>query len=294
MEAELRALRHELSNRNSSNYHAEAQVLSPSAQNVADEEGMVGDNNSSDRKRYTGLHINPNSNLDVNYEEDDTSLDERKLSIDLDKKSPNSMCQEEEEESEENEAQEGNRSSIPKHQDAMRHIQYKTSSNSHLSSDHRNSEEHPHKQRNGKLRLSDAVTSDDDEVDRHKGSEASSTAYSRENDSEDNGSRSPIPPNKPTEGEVSQIDMKEDNAKVATNSKSSNSTSHRKESNESKGRNSDVGIPRETGRKITDDVKTLMKNVKQSSSSSKGLPSSIKGSSSHVLHSGTSSSSNRS
>ena len=118
MEAELRALRNELSNRSSNS--KKAQPLSSAIQNMSEDLDDLSDNNHGARKSYDHCGSeSPNPNADLN-EDTDTSLEERKLSIDLDKDSPQNRCEEEDGKADDNDYEEEESRSFSIHQNLQK------------------------------------------------------------------------------------------------------------------------------------------------------------------------------
>ena len=175
MEAELRALRNELSNRSSSNNHSETQVMSSTVQNISEDLDNISDNqHPTDRKRHSGHNESPIP--DIN-EDTDTSLEESKLSIDLDKKSPDNRYQDEEDKEHTDEDEEEKHSFIQHHNHSRRDIATKKTSDQLFPPEHNSSNGRNGKQRNGRPKLSDILNSE--ESYRETDSETPSTINSR-------------------------------------------------------------------------------------------------------------------
>lgn len=288
MEAELRALRNELSNRSSSNNHSETQVLSSTVQNVSEDFDNISDNqHPSDRKRQSGHNESPIP--DIN-DDTDTSLEESKLSIDLDKKSPDNRYEDDEDKEPNDEDEEDKHSFIRHHNHNRRDITTKKTSDQIVPLEHNSSNGRNAKQRNGRTKLSDLLNSDREESYRETDSETPSTINSREHDS-DELSRSPVPPSKQLKTDYNKSNLKDNNSQITPVSKSPNISNHRVESNGSKGRHSSItGSSRDVEPKTSDEVKKVISDHKNSSASSKALLHSKKGSS-HASVSGHNSSS---
>lgn len=287
MEAELRALRSELSNRSSSNNPSKTQVMSSTVQNSSEDLDNISDNqHPTDRKRHSGHNESPTP--DIN-DDTDTSLEESKLSIDLDKKSPDNRYQDEEDK-EHNDEDEEEKHSFLHHNHSKRDITTKKASDQLFPPEHNSSNGRNGKQRNGRPKLSDSLNSDREESYRETDSETPSTINSREHDS-DELSRSPVPPSKQLKTDYNKTNSKDTNSQVTSVSKSHNVSRHRIESNGSKGRlNSTTGTSREVETNTSDEGKKVTSGHKQSSTSSKVMLLSKK-SSSHVSVSGHHSSS---
>ena len=290
MEAELRALRNELSNRNSSNNHTETQVMSTTVQNDSEDLDNISDN-QADEIIYRRHNESPNQ--DVN-EDTDTSFEDKKLSIDLDKPSPENSYRHETRDDDELNYDEGENHSTAhnRHHDTNRcDIPLKTSLDQEFPSKH-NGSNGKHKHRNGKTKLSDngRTNSEKEEHDRETDSETASTTNSREQDS-DEQSQSPIPPpTKSSKNDYNTKNPKDTNSQINPSSRSYNNSNNKIESNGGKGHTSS-GISREHRQNASDDKKAVNSDKKQLSSSSKVLLPPKKGS---LLESGTiSSSTNR-
>ena len=284
MEAELRALRNELSNRSSNS--KKTQPLSSAIQNMSEDLDDLSDNNHGARKSYDPCRSeSPNPNADLN-EDTDTSLEERKLSIDLDKDSPQNRCEEEDGKADDNEyEEEESRSfSIHHHQKNIPRRDnnaHKPISDPHSPiSDYQNSNGRPNKQRNGRSKLSDnnIVAQDKDEGYRETDSETPSTTYSREQD--DEVSRSPVEPPVVSKQERSKTESCKTTFDESDSSPQSfPSSNHKTESNGNKGRNSIAGISRDLEKNPSVDRKTVGSDQKHSNTSSKMILPSKKASS---------------
>ena len=284
MEAELRALRNELSNRSSNS--KKTQPLSSAIQNMSEDLDDLSDNNHGARKSYDPCRSeSPNPNADLN-EDTDTSLEERKLSIDLDKDSPQNRCEEEDGKADDNdydEEEESRSFSIHHHQknNPRRDNNLKPISDPHSPiSDYQNSNGRPNKQRNGRSKISDnnIIAQDKDEGYRETDSETPSTTYSREQD--DEVSRSPVEP--PCS---KQATSKTESCKTTFDEGESSpqafpSSNHKTESNGNKVRNSVAGISRDLEKNPSVDRKTVVgSDQKHSNTSSKIILPSKKASS---------------
>ena len=264
MEAELRALRNQLSHRSSSNNHNETKITSNSVQNNPDDLGNISDSHA-DETIYSRNIESPNE--DIN-DDTDTSIEDKKLSIDLDKPSPQDSGQQEGEEEEQNEKEDGdNLTAHKRHNNSNRcDIPLKKSADRQFSSDY-NGSNGKHKHRNGKEKLSDnGKTHSDKETD----SETLSTTNSREPDS-DELSQSPIPTlTKNSKNDHSTIDSKDYKLQAITSSKSYSTTNDKIESNGGKGHVSS-GISREQRQNPLDDKHTVNTNKKSLGNSYKVL-----------------------
>ena len=281
MEAELRALRNELSNRSSNS--KKTQPLSSAIQNMSEDLDDLSDNNHGARKSYDPCRSeSPNPNADLN-EDTDTSLEERKLSIDLDKDSPQNRCEEEDGKADDNdyEEEESRSFAIHHHQKNNPRRDNKPISDPHSPiSDYQNSNGRPNKQRNGRSKISDnnIIAQDKDEGYRETDSETPSTTYSREQD--DEVSRSPVEP--PCS---KQATSKTESCKTTFDEGESSpqafpSSNHKTESNGNKVRNSVAGISRDLEKNPSVDRKTVVgSDQKHSNTSSKIILPSKKASS---------------
>ena len=264
MEAELRALRNQLSHRSSSNNHNETNITSNSVQNNPDDLGSISDSHA-DETIYSRNIESPNED---NNDDTDTSIEDKKLSIDLDKPSPQDSGQQEGEEEEQNEKEdEDNSTAHKRHNNSNRcDIPLKKSEDRQFLSDY-NGSNGKHKHRNGKEKLSDnGKTHSDKETD----SETLSTTNSREPDS-DELSQSPIPTlTKNSKNDHSTIDSKDYKLQAITSSKSYSTTNDKVESNGGKGHVSG-GISREQRQNPLDDKHTVNTNKKSLGNSYKVL-----------------------
>ena len=281
MEAELRALRNELSNRSSNS--KKTQPLSSAIQNMSEDLDDLSDNNHGASKSYDPCHSeSPNPNADLN-EDTDTSLEERKLSIDLYKDSPQNRCEEEDGKADDNdyEEEESRSFGIHHHQknNPRRDNNLKPISDPHSPiSDYQNSNGRPNKQRNGRSKLSDnnIVAQDKDEGYRETDSETPSTTYSREQD--DEVSRSPVEPPVVSKQATSKTE-KTTFDETDCSPQAFPSSNHKTESNGNKVRNSIAGISRDLEKNPSVDRKTVGSDQKHSNTSSKIILPSKKASS---------------
>ena len=255
MEAELRALRNQLSTRGSSNNHSETQGLSNTVQNDSEDLDNISDSHA-DEMMYNRHNDTPNQD---NNEDTDTSIDDKKLSIDLDKPSPQNNYQHEgEDEDLDNNEAENHSTTHNRQPDRNRcDIPLKTSLDRQFSSDH-NGSNGKHKHRNGKDKLSGNGRAHSDKDDTET-SETTSPTTSREPDS-DEQSQSPIPPTKLSKNDYNTI-----------NSKDSYSNSSSKI--ESNGGKSHVSCkePRDKRQNSSDDKRAVDSTKKPQSTSSKVL-----------------------
>ena len=262
MEAELRALRNQLSHRSSSNNHNETKITSNSVQNNPEDLGNISDSHA-DETIYSRNIESPNE--DIN-DDTDTSIEDKKLSIDLDKPSPQGSGQQEGAEEEQNEKEdEDNSTAHKRHNNSNRcDIPLKKSADRQFSSDY-NGSNGKHKHRNGKEKLSDnGKTHSDKETD----SETLSTTNSREPDS-DELSQSPIPPlTKFSKNDHCTNDSKDYKLQAIASSKSY--SNDKIESNGGKGHVSS-GISREQRQNPSDDKHTVNTNKKSLGNSLKVL-----------------------
>ena len=267
MEAELRALRNQLNHRSSSNNQNETQILSSSVQNDSEDLDNISDSHLDE---ITQSRNNESPNQDTN-DDTDASIEDKKLSIDLDKPSPQSSYQHELGDDEQNDNEDEDISTAHnRHNKSNRcDIPLKMSSDRQFSSDH-NGSNGKHKHRNGKEKLSDngnGKLHSDKETD----SETASTTNSQEPDS-DELSQSPIPPsNKFSKNDYSTTDSKDSKQVQAMPSSKSYSNSNNKiESNGGKGHTSS-GVSREQRQNASDDKQSLSSNKKTLSNSLKVL-----------------------
>ena len=262
MEAELRALRNELSNRSSNS--KKTQPLSSAIQNMSEDLDDLSDNNHGARKSYDPCRSeSPNPNADLN-EDTDTSLEERKLSIDLDKDSPQNRCEEEDGKADDNdyEEEESRSFGIHHHQknNPRRDNNLKPISDPHSPiSDYQNSNGRPNKQRNGRSKISDTniIAQDKDEGYRETDSETPSTTYSREQD--DEVSRSPVEPPVVSKQATSKTE-KTTFDETDCSPQAFPSSNHKTESNGNKVRNSIAGISRDLDKNPSVDRKTVVQS----------------------------------
>ena len=302
MEAELRALRNELSNRSSSNNPSEAQIMSSTVQKISDDLDNLSDDNPTDSVKFHIDRSQPDPGID---EDTDTSLEEQKLSIDLDKHTSDDRYQDEEGDDEEHvEDEHRNHSFTNNHHEnnSTRDIPHtKNSLDRHYPSDHKTfNGRNGGKQRNGRPKGSDSISnsSDKDQSYRESNNERSfSTKYSREHDN-DELSNSPMPiSSKATKDDYNGTNSKDNNSqKIVSSSKPHNNTpNHKGESSHgSNGRNSDAKMSREL-LKNSDERKIVASDQKQPATSSLKSISSSKIGSSHASSgtNGSSLSSNR-
>ena len=263
MEAELRALRNELSNRNGSKNHTETQVMSTTVQSDSEDLDNVSDNHADE---IINRRHDESPNQDIN-EDTDTfeDFEDKKLSIDLDKPSPENSYQNETIGNDElsYDEDENNSTAHNRHHETNRcDIPPKTSLDRQFTSEH-NGSNGKHKHRNGKTKLSDhgRTNSEKEENDKETDSETASITNSREDSDEQ--SHSPIPPpTKLSKTDYNTINSKESKSQVIPSSRSYNN------SNGGKGHTSG-GISREQRQNSSDDKKAVNSDKKQLSSSSK-------------------------